>query len=63
MLKVFEAIDGPISNQFCLFDKPVCDQGKCVLGSLMNKVVGEIRHHLSETRLADFLATFRQGKQ
>lgn len=61
MLDVFEAIDGPIARQVCLFAKPVCHEGRCILGGLLDKATEEIRQRLSETRLSDFLQSFEKG--
>ncbi len=52
LLEVFEAIEGPLSTEGCLFGLPVCD-GRCMLGTLIDEVNDTVRRKLGGAKLAD----------
>ncbi len=52
LLDVFEAIEGPLSTEDCLFGLPVCD-GRCMLGTLIDQVNETIRRELGRKKLSD----------
>ena len=56
LLDVFEAIEGPIESDNCLFGIPVCT-GLCILGGLVEKVNQEVKTHLAETHLDQLSGT------
>ena len=53
LLEIYEALQGPIRLDGCLFDEPICDQVHCVLGDLVERVRGEVYEHLDQTTLED----------
>ncbi|MBT3394539.1 MAG: Rrf2 family transcriptional regulator [Waddliaceae bacterium] len=50
---VYESIDGPLSCSRCLFDKPVCNSKKCILGDLIPTVSHIIEDYLKTNTLHD----------
>lgn len=53
LLDIYEAIEGPIERSACLFGKPVCEGGECILGDLVENVNQELHDRLASTRLSD----------
>ena len=53
LLRIYEALQGSIRLDGCLFDKPICDQVHCILGNLVERVRGEVFEYLASTTLAD----------
>ncbi|HOY66657.1 MAG TPA: Rrf2 family transcriptional regulator [Candidatus Ozemobacteraceae bacterium] len=50
---IFEAIDGPIQPQFCLFGTPVCTNPSCWMGSFIGQINQQVKNFLEQTTLAD----------
>lgn len=55
LLEIVEALDGHIPSTECLFDRPVCAEGPCVLGQLLGSVTSELRERLASITVADFV--------
>ncbi len=55
LLEVVEALDGEIQDTRCLFGKPVCATGRCVLGDLLGSVASEVKDRLGGVTIADFV--------
>jgi Rrf2 family protein len=55
LLEIYEALDGTLSNQDCLFGHPVCDRNYCVFGDLITNVHDQIDNHFTHTTLADLI--------
>lgn len=53
LLAIYEALQGPIRLDGCLFDEPICDGAHCVLGDLVERVRGEVFEYLDATTLED----------
>jgi len=53
LLRIYEALQGSIRLDGCLFDKPICDQVHCILGDLVEQVRGEVFEYLASTTLED----------
>jgi len=53
LLDVYEALEGPVRRDGCLFAKPVCNQVECILGGLVERVRKEVLEHLAATTLED----------
>jgi Rrf2 family protein len=51
LLEVYEAVDGPMVQARCLFNRSICDGRSCVLGGLIETVNREVREHLERTTL------------
>lgn len=53
LLAIYEAMEGPIRRDECLFVAPVCRRGECILGDLVGRVRREVRTYLEQTTLRD----------
>ncbi len=53
MLQIYEALQGPLRLDGCLFDQPICRQVQCVLGGLVEKVRHDVHSHMAHTTLHD----------
>ena len=60
LLAVYEALEGPIRQDGCLFAAPVCQRVQCILGGLVERVRTQIYDHFEATTLADLAE--RQGR-
>jgi len=62
LLDAYEAIDGPLGTETCLFQKSRCPAESCLLGGMLSEVDMVVRRHLGGTTLADFANGFgRRG--
>lgn len=52
--EIFEAIEGPISAQKCIFEKGSCPFTRCIFGGLMDRLAMQIREKFMQTALSDF---------
>ena len=59
LLKVYEAIEGPLEAQNCLLHTPVCGGKNCIFGGLLRKLNKEVRQYLSAHKLSDLTLTNR----
>jgi len=55
LLEVYEAIEGPLAPQDCLFSERICDGSKCILGGLLETVDREVKGYLDKTRLSELV--------
>ena len=55
LLEVYEAIEGPLGTNACLFERPMCDGKRCVFGGLLSTVGEQVRDYLGSTALSEFL--------
>ncbi len=53
LLDVYEALEGPLRQDGCLFTEPVCRQAECILGDLVKRLRSEVHDHLRSTSLSD----------
>ena len=53
LLEIYEAIEGPMPDSTCLFDKtvPVCTGKNCVLSELIKNVHNEVKKYLNKTTI------------
>lgn len=62
--RIFEAIDGPIQPQHCLFGTPVCMHPPCGIGSFIGQINTQVKSFLEQTSLADIpVKVFRPLKK
>jgi len=54
LLEIYEAMEGPLETERCLFDLSFCDRGACPLSSLLSRHGREIADELSVTMLEEF---------
>jgi Rrf2 family protein len=52
LLEVYEALEGPMRRDACLFAAPVCDRVHCLLGDLVERVRQTVFEELASTSLA-----------
>jgi len=55
--RIFEAIEGPITPQYCLFGSPVCTNESCNMGSFIGHINAQVKSFLEKTTLADLPVT------
>lgn len=53
LLDVYEALEGPLRQDGCMFAKPVCTRTRCALGDVVAGVRREVFEYLKKTTLAD----------
>jgi len=62
LLDVYQTIEGQLQASDCLLRLPVCEDGKCILGSLLRNVNQQVREHLAETRLVDVVGAYGESR-
>lgn len=60
-MKILEALDGPLPDRYCLFEKAVCISGVCAFKTLCDDVAVMLRSTLETTTVADLAAKFTSG--
>ena len=55
LLDVYEALEGPLRRDGCLFTEPVCRRAHCILGDLVEHLRNEVRNRLESTTLDDVI--------
>ncbi len=53
LLDVYEALEGPLRQDGCLFAKPACRRSRCALGDVVSGVRQQVLEYLRSTTLAD----------
>lgn len=53
LLDVFEAVEGKLEKHTCLFDSPLCGEGGCILGGLLDEVHERFLEFMSSRTIAD----------
>lgn len=57
-MEVLEALDGPLPERYCLFEKAVCASRTCGLKALCDRIENEMREALDNTSIADVAESF-----
>lgn len=52
LLDVYQTIDGPLTETSCVFGTPICHRDRCVFGSLLGKIHGQVDRYFSDTKLS-----------
>jgi Rrf2 family protein len=60
LLDIYEALEGPMRRDGCLFAKPVCRRTTCALGEVVVGVRNQVFEHLRSTTLEDIVAEGRR---
>jgi len=60
LMDVYEAIEGPLPVDHCLFHSKSCTREYCIMGGVMEKVNNIIREYLKNTRLSKFANRARE---
>jgi Rrf2 family protein len=58
LMTIYEAIEGKFSPHDCLFETPLCDEGKCIFGDLVKRINEEMKQYLTETLTSDTTFAF-----
>jgi Rrf2 family protein len=53
LLDIYEALEGPLRQDGCLFAKPVCRRSRCALGDVVSGVRRQVLEYMRTTTLAD----------
>lgn len=51
--EVYEAVEGPLAGGRCVFDIPICDGTRCVLGGYFRRISREAAGKLRKTKLSE----------
>lgn len=62
-LQIYEAIEGPWHSPDCLLPKKKCNEGCCILGTLMQRLDQDARRYFSKTMLSDMGGSFSDFKR
>ena len=63
LLRVFEAIEGPISGTCCLFNERKCRKGGCILGDMVATITDTAKKRMAGTTLAKAAAIMRAERK
>jgi len=58
LLEVFEVLQHPIKEHFCLYPEPVCKGNKCILGDMIVEVTRLVKTYLAKTTLEEVKEVF-----
>jgi len=63
--QIYEAIEGPLKINRCMFSEPVCGRSRCGLGGFLRSVDDQVRSKLDGTKLSEFTLQLggNDGKQ
>jgi Rrf2 family protein len=53
LLDVYEAFEGPLRQDGCLFAEPICGEVNCILGDLVERLRRKAHAQLASTSLSD----------
>lgn len=53
LLAIYEAIDGALEDEDCLWGEPICEGRKCMLGEMLHSLHSQLRDYLNNTTLAE----------
>jgi Rrf2 family transcriptional regulator, nitric oxide-sensitive transcriptional repressor len=59
LLRVYEAIEGPLAADDCLLATSICHGENCVFGNLLVRINNEVREYLDKTKLIDATSVCR----
>lgn len=52
---VYECIEGPILNEGCPLERPICPFEKCIMGGIIHKVTNDMKHYLTTETIDKFI--------
>ncbi len=58
LIQIFETLEGPLPENFCLYSKPLCKGENCILGDLIKQILTLVKKYLSQTTLEDVKHVF-----
>jgi len=58
LLEIYEAIEGKMTESYCLLDKPACSRNKCIFGDMIENINKQVKNHLAVTTLDKLSQSF-----
>ena len=55
LLQIFESVEGPIVEEMCPLDRPLCPNEKCLMGTLFNSLTTQFKDYFKSQTLKDFV--------
>ena len=52
LLRIYEAIDGPLTEDTCLLNSKACKRLNCIMGDLIGTVNEQVRAYFTDTNLS-----------
>jgi len=59
--EIYEAVEGPIDEDLCPFDVPICTGGSCDLGDEFKNAAARLVEHMSTRKLSEYRPSFFAG--
>lgn len=63
LLEIYEAIEGPLSIDNCLFDHPICQGPTCIFGDLLETTHKRYQAYLEGMRLSELKDVYQRDDQ
>ena len=60
LLDVYEAIDGSVRLENCLFNTKVCSGNSCILNTILKDINDKMYETLSKTKLSDLVDLYKK---
>jgi Rrf2 family protein len=60
LLEVYEAIEGPLVSNKCLFDSPICSGQQCIFGDLLKTTNNRYRAYLEKMKLSELIDVYEK---
>ena len=61
LLDVYEAIEGPLDAEPCLFQSPACGGKGCIMGDALNVATHEMREYMKKRKLSQLAHTIAKN--
>jgi Rrf2 family protein len=61
LLEIYEAIEGPLVSNSCLFDKPICTGRQCIFGDLLKTTNTRYKAYLEGMKLSELTDVYGKG--
>lgn len=55
LLEIYEAVDGPLAINNCLFEKSICGKKKCIFDELLKQINRDFHRYMSRTNLKNIV--------
>ncbi|MBN1232440.1 MAG: Rrf2 family transcriptional regulator [Candidatus Coatesbacteria bacterium] len=59
LIDIFEAVEGKYEKLNCLFEKPLCNGEKCILGNMLINLNSELNEYLSHKTIDALVEVFK----
>jgi DNA-binding IscR family transcriptional regulator len=61
LLDIYEAIEGPLVSNSCLFDSPICTGKQCIFGDLLKTTNKRYKAYLGGMKLSELRDVYGKG--